>query len=114
MSDHAIVVMGLGYVGFPTAAVFASRRIRVLGVDINRKAVDIINQGNIHIVEPSLDIVVRAAVTEGYLRAATRPEPADAFLIAVPTLSKDDKIPDFAYVEAGTRAIAPTLKSGTL
>lgn len=114
MSNQAIVVMGLGYVGLPTAAVFASRRIQVLGVDVNQKAVDIINQGNIHIVEPSLDIVVRAAVTEGYLRAATRPEPADAFLIAVPTPFKDGKVPDLTYVESATRALAPALKKESL
>jgi UDP-N-acetyl-D-mannosaminuronic acid dehydrogenase len=114
MSDPAIVVMGLGYVGLPTAAVFASRRIQVLGVDVNQRAVDIINQGNIHIVEPSLDIVVRAAVTEGYLSAATRPEPADAFLIAVPTPFKDGKVPDMAFVEAATRAIGAVLQPGNL
>lgn len=114
MSDPTIVVMGLGYVGLPTAAVFASRRIQVLGVDVNQRAVDIINQGNIHIVEPSLDIVVRAAVTEGYLRAATRPEPADAFMIAVPTPFKDGKVPDLTCVEAATRAISTVLKPGNL
>lgn len=114
MAIESIVVMGLGYVGLPTAAVFASRRISVLGVDVNQHAVDTINQGKIHIMEPSLDIVVRAAVTESYLRAATRPEPADAFLIAVPTPFKDEKKPDLAYVEAATRALAPQLREGNL
>ncbi|MGM0953168.1 MAG: UDP-N-acetyl-D-mannosamine dehydrogenase [Pseudomonadota bacterium] len=109
-----IVVMGLGYVGLPTAAVFASRRIEVLGVDVNQHAVDTINQGRIHIVEPSLDIVVRATVTEGYLRAATRPEPADAFLIAVPTPFKDDKVPDLRFVEAAARSLAAVLEPGNL
>lgn len=110
----SIVVMGLGYVGLPTAAVFASRRLSVLGVDVNEDAVNTINQGNIHIVEPALDIVVRAAVTEGYLRATTTPEPADAFLIAVPTPFKDNKVPDLTYVEAATRAIARVLAPGNL
>ncbi|MCG8517071.1 MAG: UDP-N-acetyl-D-mannosamine dehydrogenase [Pseudomonadales bacterium] len=114
MNVSKIVVMGLGYVGLPTAAVFASRRIQVLGVDVNQQAVDTINRGEIHIVEPSLDIVVRAAVTEGYLKAATQPEPADAFLIAVPTPFKDDKVPDLAYVESSARAIAPVLAAGNL
>jgi len=114
MGVERIVVMGLGYVGLPTAAVFASRRIQVLGVDINQKAVDTINQGRIHIVEPSLDIVVRAAVTEGYLRAATEPTEADAFLIAVPTPFKDGKVPDLSYVEAATRALAKVLRPGNL
>ena len=109
-----IVVMGLGYVGLPTAAVFASRRVEVLGVDVNQRAVDTINQGKVHIVEPSLDIVVRATVTEGYLRAATRPEPADAFLIAVPTPFKDGNVPDLSYVEAATRSLAASLRSGNL
>ncbi|WP_339800282.1 UDP-N-acetyl-D-mannosamine dehydrogenase [uncultured Marinobacter sp.] len=114
MDAPTIVVMGLGYVGLPTAAVFASRRIHVLGVDINQRAVDTVNQGKIHIVEPSLDIIVRATVTEGYLRAATLPEPADAFLIAVPTPFKDGKVPDLRYVEAATRALATVLQPGNL
>src|SRR5690554_6819102 len=85
MQFNTISVIGLGYIGLPTAAVFASRKIRVIGVDINQNAVDTINRGEIHIVEPDLDMVVKAAVTEGYLSATTKPEPADAFLIAVPT-----------------------------
>jgi UDP-N-acetyl-D-mannosaminuronic acid dehydrogenase len=114
MTSLKIVVMGLGYVGLPTAAVFASRRINVLGVDVNQHAVDTINSGRIHIVEPALDIVVRAVVTEGYLKAALKPEPADAFMIAVPTPFKGDKVPDLAYVEAATRSIAPFLVKGNL
>ena len=114
MDAPSIVVMGLGYVGLPTAAIFASRRLSVLGVDVNESAVNTINQGNIHIVEPALDIVVRAAVTEGYLRADTKPEQADAFLIAVPTPFKESKKPDLAFVEAATRAIAKVLRPGNL
>ena len=78
MKFSSLSVIGLGYIGLPTAAVFASRKIRVVGVDVNQKAVDIINQGKIHIVEPDLDIAVHAAVTEGYLKATTIPEAADA------------------------------------
>lgn len=109
-----ISVIGLGYIGLPTAAVFASRKIEVIGVDINQKAVDTINRGDIHIVEPDLDIIVRAAVNEGYLRATTTPEPADAFLIAVPTPFKGEHEPDLSYIEASSKAIAPVLKSGDL
>ncbi len=109
-----ISVIGLGYIGLPTAAVFASRKIKVVGVDVNKLAVDTINKGMIHIVEPELDIVVHAAVTEGYLRATQTPEPADAFLIAVPTPFKGDHEPDLSYIESACRAIAPVLKSGDL
>jgi len=109
-----ISVIGLGYIGLPTAAVFASRKIKVVGVDVNKRAVDTINKGMIHIVEPDLDIVVHAAVTEGYLRATQAPEPADAFLIAVPTPFKGDHEPDLSYIESACRAIAPVLKSGDL
>lgn len=74
-----VSVIGLGYIGLPTAAMFASRKIKVIGVDVNQHAVDTINRGEIHIVEPDLDMVVHAAVAEGYLRAVIQPEPADAF-----------------------------------
>lgn len=114
MNFKTISVIGLGYIGLPTAAVFASRKLRVIGVDVNQKTVDIINKGRIHIVEPDLDMVVHAAVTEGYLRAATRPEPADAFLIAVPTPFKAGHQPDLDYIESAAKSIAPVLKKGDL
>ena len=114
MPFQTISVIGLGYIGLPTAAVFASRKKQVIGVDVNQKAVEIINRGEIHIVEPDLDMVVHAAVTEGYLRASTVPEPADAFLIAVPTPFKGDHEPDLSYIEAACDAIAPVLKKGDL
>jgi UDP-N-acetyl-D-mannosaminuronic acid dehydrogenase len=85
MSFDTISVIGLGYIGLPTAAVLASRKKKVPGVDVNQKTVDTINRGEIHIVEPELDMVVHAAVTAGYLHVTTQPEAADAFLIAVPT-----------------------------
>lgn len=118
MPFESISVVGLGYIGLPTAAIFAGRRVRVLGLDVNRKAVDTINRGEIHITEPDLDIVVRAVVSEGWLRAGTVAEPADAFLIAVPTPFKagetDAHEPDLSYVEAASRSIAPVLKPGDL
>lgn len=118
MNFNTISVIGLGYIGLPTAAVIASRRKKVVGVDINQHAVDTINRGEIHIVEPELDIVVRSAVKEGYLRATTEPEPADAFLIAVPTPFKaengNDHVPDLSYIEAASKTIAPVLKKGDL
>ena len=114
MSFETISVVGLGYIGLPTAAVFASRKKQVIGIDVNQKAVETINRGEIHIVEPDLDMVVHAAVTEGYLRATTKPEAADAFLIAVPTPFKGDHEPDLSYIEAACVAIAPVLKKGDL
>ncbi|MCO7516731.1 UDP-N-acetyl-D-mannosamine dehydrogenase [Pseudomonas guariconensis] len=114
MAFETISVIGLGYIGLPTAAVFASRKKQVIGVDVNAKAVETINQGNIHIVEPDLDMVVHAAVTNGYLRATSVPEPADAFLIAVPTPFKADYEPDLGYIESACKAIAPVLKTGDL
>jgi len=112
--DRTISVVGLGYIGLPSAAVFAARGVKVIGVDINKRAVDIINAGGVHIVEPELDILVRATVAEGRLRATTVPEPADAFLIAVPTPFKGDHEPDLSYVESACKAIAPVLKKGDL
>lgn len=115
MQFNTISMIGLGYIGLPTAAVFASRKIKVIGVDVNQKAVDMINRGEIHIVEPDLDMVVHAAVKEGYLRATTTPEPADAFLIAVPTPFKGENYePDLSYIESAAKAIAPVLKKGNL
>lgn len=115
MKFSKISMIGLGYIGLPTAAVFASRKVHVIGVDVSQKTVDTINRGEIHIVEPDLDMVVHAAVTEGYLRATTKPEPAEAFLIAVPTPFKgDNHEPDLSYIEAAARSIAPVLEKGNL
>jgi UDP-N-acetyl-D-mannosaminuronic acid dehydrogenase len=114
MPFSTISVIGLGYIGLPTASVFASRKKQVIGVDVNQSTVDIINRGQIHIVEPDLDMVVHAAVTEGFLRATQKPEPADAFLIAVPTPFKDNHEPDLGYIESASKSIAPVLKKGDL
>ncbi len=115
MKFNKVCMIGLGYIGLPTAAVLASRKVRVVGVDINQKAVDIINRGEIHIVEPELDILVQATVKEGYLRATTAPEKADAFIMAVPTPFKgDDYEPNLDYIESATRSLAPMLEKGNL
>ncbi|MGQ9427248.1 UDP-N-acetyl-D-mannosamine dehydrogenase [Gilvimarinus sp. F26214L] len=116
---NTISVIGLGYIGLPTAAVFASRKIKVIGVDVNQHAVDTINKGEIHIVEPDLDMVVHAAVVEGYLSATTQPKPAQAFLIAVPTPFKNKgqggtKEPNLSYIENAAKSIAPVLERGNL
>lgn len=120
MPFNIISVVGLGYIGLPTAAMFASRKKHVIGVDVNKKIVDSINAGKVHIAEPELDILVRAVVTEGYLRAVTTPEPADVFLIAVPTpffpkSAKDDiPQPDLRFIESAAQVIAVVLKKGDL
>ncbi|EXU74662.1 UDP-N-acetyl-D-mannosamine dehydrogenase [Erwinia mallotivora] len=114
MIFNTISVIGLGYIGLPTAAAFASRQKSVIGIDINAHAVDTINRGEIHIIEPDLDRVVKTAVEQGWLRAATQPEPADAFLIAVPTPFQEGHQPDLSFVKAAAESIAPVLKKGDL
>lgn len=114
MEFNTISVIGLGYIGLPTAAMFASRKVNVIGVDVGQHVVDTINDGKIHIVEPELDMIVHATVSEGYLKATTIPQNADAYLIAVPTPFKGDHEPDLSYIEAASKAIAPVLKKGDL
>ncbi|EAR49642.1 UDP-N-acetyl-D-mannosaminuronate dehydrogenase [Oceanicola granulosus HTCC2516] len=110
-----VCVIGLGYIGLPTAAMFASRRISVTGVDVDRSVVERVNKGQIHIVEPDLDIVVQAVVSQGHLRASLTPEPAEAFLVAVPTPFKGDNYePDLSFIKAAADAIAPVLSQGNL
>jgi len=109
-----VSVIGLGYIGLPTAAVLASRKIEVVGVDVNQYAVDTINRGEIHIVEPELDILVRASVNTGHLRATLIPEKADAFMVAVPTPFKGDHKPDLSYIESAVKSIAPVLERGNI
>lgn len=109
-----INVIGLGYIGLPTAALLASRKHTVIGVDINPKAVEKINCGEIHITEPELDILVGSTVKEGYLRATHKPEPSDAFIVAVPTPFKENYEPDLSYIKAAADSIAPVLAKGNL
>lgn len=112
---NTISVVGLGYIGLPTAAAFAQHGVKVIGVDVNQHAVETINQGKIHIVEPDLDIAVQECVSKGMLKATLTPEAAEAFLIAVPTPFKgNDYEPDLSYIEAASKAIAPVLKKGDL
>ena len=114
MNKVKVVTMGLGYIGLPTSALIAQNGIQVQGVDINQKVVDTINQGKIHIVEPSLDIAVEEAVKKGFLKANIKPVEADTYLIAVPTPFKGNHKPDISYVEAATRNIIPFLKEDDL
>ena len=114
MSQVKVVTIGLGYIGLPTSALIAQNGIQVHGVDINQKIVDIINQGKIHIVEPSLDIAVEEAVKKGFLKAAITPVEADTYLIVVPTPFKGNHEPDISYVAAATKNIIPFLKEDDL
>ena len=109
-----ICVLGLGYIGLPTASIMATKGFSVVGVDVNPKVVDTINKGNIHIVEPDLDILVKSAVHSGNLTASSKPQEADVFIIAVPTPFKKDKKPDLTFVEGATESIIPVLKKGNL
>lgn len=116
-SFNRICVVGLGYIGLPTAAVFADNGVEVLGVDTSPRVVDTINGGRPHFGEPNLDALVRRVVEGGKLRAAAAPEPADAFIIAVPTPLRghgEGAHPDVSYVEAAARAVAPVLVPGNL
>ena len=112
MTVATVSVIGLGYIGLPTAAVLARSGCNVIGVDINADAVATINDGRIHIVEAGLSDVVADVVAAGRLRATTAPEPADAFLIAVPTPFKEDHQPDLRFVKSACEAIAPVLRKG--
>lgn len=112
--DLKICVVGLGYIGLPTASFLGTKGFHVHGVDTSPHIVDTINKGNIHIVEPDLDILVKSAVQSGRLKASLEPEESDIFILAVPTPFKEGKQPDLSYVEAATRKIAPYVKAGNL
>ncbi|MEX1367609.1 MAG: UDP-N-acetyl-D-mannosamine dehydrogenase [Nannocystaceae bacterium] len=113
-SAYDVGVVGLGYVGLPTAAVLATRGLRVAGVDLRADVVETINAGQVHIVEPELDALVRAAVAAGSLTARSTPAPARTHLICVPTPFADGHLPDLRHVEAATRALVPVLQPGNL
>ena len=115
MSINKISVSGLGYIGLPTATMFAHYGAHVIGLDVNQHAIETINQGKIHIVEPGLEEIVKKVVESGHLKASLIAEPADAFLIAVPTPFKgDDHTPDLSYIEAAVKTIAPVLAKGNV
>ena len=114
MRNKNICVMGLGYIGLPTAALLANRNYKVHGVDVVQSTVDTINQGNIHIVEPELDIFVRSAVNSGNLKADILPKESDIFIIAVPTPFHEGFVPNIDYVVLATQAIAPYVREGNI
>lgn len=116
---QTVIVVGLGYIGLPTASILATRGHTVIGVDVNASTVEIINSGKIHIVEPDLDVLVRSAVNSGNLKAVLVPQEGDSFIVAVPTPfiqsgPDQDKVPDLSYIDAATRSIAPFLREGNL
>lgn len=114
VSGTKVCVVGLGYIGLPTAAVLASRGYEIHGVEVNNEAARTINSGRAHIVEPELDILVRAAVSTGKLKAFPEPAPAEVFMLCVPTPFKERHEPDLSFVESATRSVAPHLKRGDL
>jgi len=109
-----VVVMGLGYIGLPTAALIASKGVKVYGVDIKKETVDMINKGKIHIVEPDLEGLVYEVVKKNFLKAHMNPVKSDVFLIAVPTPLKNKNIPDISYVRSAIKSIIPYIEAGNL
>ncbi len=109
-----VSVLGLGYVGLPTAAIIANKGLRVIGVDTNASTVKTINEGKTHIIEPDLEVLVRSAVNSKNLVASTIPEPADAFIIAVPTPFTTEKKPDLTFLQQAIESIAPVIKGENL
>lgn len=114
MTNRKVCVIGLGYIGLPTAALLANRGYHVHGVDVVQSTVDIINRGEIHIVEPELDTYVHTAVNSGNLKADLKPIEADVFIIAVPTPFHEGYVPNIDYVVSATRSIAPYVKEGNI
>ena len=109
-----VVTIGLGYIGLPTSALIASNGTNVLGVDTNKSVVDIINKGEVHIVEPELDNIVSSVVSGGFFQASLKAKSANVYLIVVPTPFKENYQPDISYVEAATNSIIPLLKKHDL
>jgi len=109
-----ICVVGLGYIGLPTASLLATKGYKVHGVDVKPEVVETINAGRIHIREPELDVLVRSAVQSGHLTTSLEPVEADVFILAVPTPFKDDNVPDLQYVEAAARTVASYVKPDNL
>lgn len=111
---NTICVVGLGYIGLPTAAMLASRGCRVVGLEVSEHVINAVNSGRTHIVEPDLDAVVHEAVAAGKLVATNKAPEADAYVIAVPTPFKEEHQPDLRYVEQAARMIASRLRAGNL
>lgn len=114
MGISSVTVVGLGYIGLPTAAILASKDVTVLGVDVSLRTVEAVNRGAVPFVEPDLAAYVAGAVTQGRLRASLTPSPADAFIIAVPTPFADGMKPDLSYIQTAAETIAPQLRGGEL
>lgn len=121
MVINTISVVGLGYIGLPTATMLASKERKVIGIDVNQNVIDTINAGKIHISEPGLEKLVKKAVDNGYLKATKSPEPADVFIISVPTpflpLKKNGEFipePDLSFIQSASNEIAKVLKKGNL
>ncbi|GIO53020.1 UDP-N-acetyl-D-mannosamine dehydrogenase [Paenibacillus cineris] len=111
---NKVCVIGLGYIGLPTASLLAIKGFDVHGVDVNRQTIDLINQGEVHIVEPDLDIMVKAAVQSGRLHVSEEPEEADVFILAVPTPFQENQKPDLSYVKQAVLAVVPYLRPGNI
>ncbi len=111
---RTVAVVGLGYIGLPTAAILATNGLEVIGVDLNQDTVDAVNNGDVPFVEPDLGIHVAGAVSQGRLRAQRETPSADAYIVAVPTPFNADKSADMSYIAAAARAIAPQLSGGEL
>lgn len=109
-----VSIIGLGYIGLPTAAMLASHGMKVIGVDVNEHVVTTVNAGRVHIMEPGLAGLVQDVVRDGRLRATDQPESADAFIIAVPTPFSSRHRPDLSYIVAVAKSIAPVLARGNL
>lgn len=114
MQNPKVTVIGLGYIGLPTAALIANNQIEVNGFDINQEVVDTINKGKVHIVEPGLTEMVQNTVKSGYLKASTALENGDVYLVVVPTPFKSNNEPDISFVEAATINVSTHLKEGDL
>lgn len=114
MKFDKICVLGLGYIGLPTASTFATHGLKVVGVDVNEVIVNGLKNGQLHLYEPGLRTLVQAALHSGNLVVCGQPEPADAFIIAVPTPFFGEKQADLSFVRAATEAIVPVLRKGNL
>jgi len=114
VSFNKISIIGLGYVGLPTAAVIADKGINVIGIDINSDVVERVNRGEVQLLEPGLNTLVKRVIKSGKLQATTKTEKADAFVIAVPTPLNNDKTPNTSHLKAAARTIAPVLERGNL
>ena len=104
--------MGLGYIGLPTSIIAAKNGIQILGVDIDPKVVEKTNEGELHIIEPGMEELLKDVVMSGMFRASTKPEVCDAYFMVVPTPFKGNHEPDISYIEAATRSVIPYLKEG--